>query len=401
MELELRSKYFVAKGDETISSLDWDKGTENDKAIVLSRKEKDGTFTVTCYNKKNKKHAFLMEKVKACNVTNYGVIMEVYRDLSTKETKWGVITFDGKLVIPFEFSYIESCNKHEQFLYVSEAYTGVYDYNGKKIIEEDYNYFTEYETCIVYGSKKCTDMSPKYGILFVKTGKIVKPKYSDIMINAQCIIVRSLFGNSGAFSLDGDVLLEDKWKQILVEEHKGKSYLLAREKIEDYWSCALYTLPEGKCIIPSKNSYVVFLDCAIKVVYNRKKYSELFSYDGEKILPGVYNDIEDLGCGKLLTNYGHEYTIFTYDGKVIHSGKYVYVSTQENPIKCCQFILCNMAGIFMYIPYFNTFIPGYNVRSFKTGKIEYYNINGEWIELSEDEYNNAERIKSLYEYKGE
>lgn len=48
--------------------------------------------------------------------------------------------------------------------------------------------------------------------------------------------------------------------------------------------------------------------------------------------------------------------------------------------------------------YFNTFMPGYNARSFKTGKIEYYNLNGEWVELPEDEYNNAERIKNLYDY---
>ncbi len=58
MELKLSSKYFVEKGDEAISSLDWDWGTENDKAIVLSRKEKDGALPSLAITKKVKNMHF-------------------------------------------------------------------------------------------------------------------------------------------------------------------------------------------------------------------------------------------------------------------------------------------------------------------------------------------------------
>lgn len=398
MELKSKSNYYVTEGDEVISTLNWDNGVENEEVIILSKKESEEVFTIACYNKKSKDCVFLIENVRTYSITNHGVIIEVYRNISTKETRWGVITFDGDITIPFEFSYIEPCSKHEQFLFVTSEYTGIYDYDGRKILEEKYIAFLEYETCIVYKTRRSEHESSRNGIFFVKTGKIIEPKYFIIEVTDQCVMVNNLLKDSGAYSLDGDVLVKDRWRQIALVEHKGKSFLRTYEKIKGHMSNALYTLPEGKCIIPSKNAYITFLKYGIEVVYNKTQCSELLSYDGMKILPGMYNRIDDLDYGKLLTRCGHEYTIFTYEGKVIHSGKFEFVNTHKRPINYCQFVLCDLIGAFVYIPYFNTFMPGYNARSFKTGKIEYYNLNGEWVELPEDEYNNAERIKNLYDY---
>ena len=136
MELKSKGNYYVTEGDKVISTLNWDNGVESEDVIILSKKEDVEVFTISCYNKKSKECVFLRENVRTYNITKYGIIVEVYTDLSAKETKWGVISFDGKIVIPFEFSRIEPCNKHNQFLYVTNEDTGIYDYDGRKILEE-------------------------------------------------------------------------------------------------------------------------------------------------------------------------------------------------------------------------------------------------------------------------
>ncbi len=399
MELKSKGNYYVTEGDKVISTLNWDNGVESEDVIILSKKEDVEVFTISCYNKKSKECVFLRENVRTYNITKYGIIVEVYTDLSAKETKWGVISFDGKIVIPFEFSRIEPCNKHNQFLYVTNEDTGIYDYDGRKILEEKYIAFFEYETCIVYRTRKSEHESSRNGIFFVKTGKIIEPKYFIIDVTDQCVMVNNLLKDSGAYSLDGDVLVKDRWRQIEFVEHKGKYFLRTYERIKGHMSNALYTLPEGKCMIPSKNAYISFFDYGIEVVYNKTQCSELLSYDGRKILPGMYNIINDLEHGKLLTRCGREYTIFTYEGKVIHSGKFEFVNTHKRPINYCQFVLCDLIGAFVYIPRFNMFMPGYEVRGSETGKVEYYDLaNERWEELPEDEYNNAEEVKSLYDH---
>ena len=418
MEAKLKNSYYVEVGGKAISELGWTSASENEKYIILV--DYEVRKAVACYDKESGKRTILVKNIHGCSLTKHGIIIGTYSHNENGEEvkKYGFITYDGIVRIPFKFSYVHKPFHYDDLLFVQDGNTcSIYDYMGNKKFETNYPHFSEKVNCIIFGKHEGIDKPSRkdcYGVYFVKTGIIIEPEYNCVEVKKECVIISNINKDYGAYTLDGEEIIPCEMDSIVVEHNGDKSFLRAYKRKDGLIANGLYSLPDGKCIIPLENSRIERSYRGLEVIDNWSKLTKLYSYEGEQILPGEYELIEYIGTSTFLTKMNDEYKIFTrpisseiYD-ELIHSGKYESVSIHgDDDFKYCKIVLHGSKKVFLYVPWKGMFVPGidikphYNHRGGFVEYCDYCDADNNWRRLPESMYLNGRKIKSLYDYKGE
>lgn len=278
---------------------------EQEKNIVLnSRKEK-------LFENYDEVSAIPLQGVKS--LSNYEKNVLRYRD----EDKYGIIDFQGDIVVKAEYDKIESLKYKEGELLVNQNNkVGVINLKGAKIINIEYDK--------IEGDNFYKDES------YAESGYIVCKKTEDGYIY-------------GYFDKNGKEVLKTEYNQInrIIEYTETNDvYLIARK------DGRVGTIKNGKTVLEFKFQGIEFNENDNLLVVNKGEKYGVYDLEGKEIIPAQYEELYFRGI-YILALDGETETYYDLDGNKKENMKYSGVYKTENSkyyITIDQDSLCGVIG---------------------------------------------------------
>ena len=310
---------------------------------------------------------FTLEKVNSFDDRSFIVLDNAI--ILIKGNKYGAINFNGVDIIDAEYDQIENAScflittlngKHGLYhldglqvlkdVYddivikpyfieiVLDGKHGLFSYNGTMLIEPLYDEFDFWLHTII------AKQDGMHSALYSYTGKKlfdIEPYVFYNTCDYGILVVDTVHGKKGLYSLEGDLLIPIKYDDIFVNEScKERGIIVKRENKEGVFSL------DGNLIVPVNFSRIRLDVCLHDNCYSRKYITVwngslcgVYSYDSTIVLPIIFDKILEFDEIK---------------SKVVLNGKTGY-----------------------YFALHDKFIEAEDFNLTKTGKYE-FKINGSW-----------------------
>jgi len=206
--------------------------------------------------------------------------------LCERGNKGGLFKFNGEVILPCEYEFLESCGygTHEYWRYskYKKGKRGIIACNGKLVCDEKYD-AVEYSqgNIVVWEKDKCTLLNEngqeQFPFIYEKIRKI----FDDPEL-----LAASLNGKFGIIKPNGDVVVACKYTDIT-------EYIYGYAVVsEGYDKVGLINM-EGYEVIPTVYSNIEQIDSEyIVVTKNHKK--GVIKTNGKQCLPIIYDDIYNI-----------------------------------------------------------------------------------------------------------
>lgn len=200
-----------------------------------------------------------------------------------EEGKIGVehwFTTNKRVIIPAEYNYIEQVYVKAGifFIVAQNKKYGVYDSEGKLIVEVIYDKVYLKDNIIIVRNRSCR------GAYDYNGNHIVPDKYTLIIALEDYIKVRNVMSNYGAYDYEGNHIVPDKFWSIDVVSFFGASeeFLYGKNKVGNF---GIYN-KKGKEIVPAIYAKITFgKNFIIANTSNSDFISIVYDYDGNVVLP--------------------------------------------------------------------------------------------------------------------
>lgn len=268
---------------------------------------------------------------------NYGIsyYLDKY-DLAIvlKDELYGVVTLDGRTVVPLEYGYASYEHQADLFILFKEGSgVGCIDRNGKVVIPFEYS--SEYlgvEVNYFNNGLMAVERKGKYGIID-KTGRVVVPYIYDNRIDIcnagkeLMYVISENYDTTWLLRFNGDTVMGPMNEMYTVA--KGLIY------VKKDTLCGIYNI-DGKEIIPIQYDGAVMLDDGRVMVHKNGVGYGVLDSDGHTLVPcsenrwkGEHSFIIKSG---LVVNYRNDKCgILDFNGNVIipHGDRFFYGDTKE------------------------------------------------------------------------
>ncbi len=242
----------------------------------------------------------------------------------------GVINKKGDLIVPCEYSSIDSYDKF--FLVRKNDEYGLLDENGKLIFG-----------MIPYKIQACYE-----------NGEILGWYYSD--------------GSDATFlNLSGKIVLRGAYDFFSVKKYEGKSFIIAHKNGENYSGKEHVYNEFGRLIIDNYYDDISIEDGLIKVREGdwHSKKEGLYDFDGNVIIPVEYDEVWSYTGGFFNLQKGDKWTVVRFDGARISSWPYsIYRKPTDH---CILFSDGNRSLLYNTITNQQCFLQCENVDFFPDG----------------------------------
>lgn len=307
------------------------------------------------------------------------IIPFIYDDISSfvngvfiarKGGKIGGVDTNNKIVIPFEYdemSYSSEYKDHPDLyllIFKKEGKKYYFDSTLTKISFSDYDYMEylydyqdnygkdafivekkgkfgiidigdsvivpiEYEDIDEYWDELCAHKikkDDKYGVVVLKTGRIISPKYGNIKYFVEGLAEIEINGKFGFIDTLGKEVIPPIYQKTIWEFVNGRAAVMQNDK----WGCIDN---KGKVIIPFVYDEVgVYDEPPMILVHNNEKLA-FFDIDGKQLTPFKYDDYLLPWDDSLFTVYvGDKKGIVDKNGKEILSPIYESINYYNDPI---------------------------------------------------------------------
>lgn len=261
----------------------------------------------------------------------YDSISGMYGDtiVAKKDGKYGIVKFDGTVLVPFEYDELSSFDSYDGVTVLQNTYTYAYneesdqnayyafDKNGKKIYEVDYRGTEEHGTFRYYN-----------GVFHQSTSSWVTGRYRNTFFNANGDLVLDVDSDSeGEMLKMGNVTTLSSWGYSLYYPYSStdKLYLVGKDGVTE-----LNNTLDGATPFFASKDYILcskWVDRKVDCYVLDVKTGELTYFDTIDRNAGTkYNFIGGKYIYKISPD--GEYSLMDIKGNPVTDKKYAYIEMQ-------------------------------------------------------------------------
>lgn len=226
---------------------------------------------------------------------DYGYLFSEGYGVLSKNGKYGVVDGKGKIIIPLMYDSI-SPYKEERAVFSDEKGMGIIDTKGNVITKKYYAYIQDYSSGLAVVGEQVGDKS-LYGYIDEEGEEVIPPKYeSATAFNGDKALVMIGEGAYQLIDKKGNVVTPFMYPYVY---GYNEGYLIYKDKTTGKYG---YLDEQGKVVVPPKYESAEPFKSGVAVVGTSQFLmgeNGLIDTKGNEIYPTIYNDILNLGEGRV------------------------------------------------------------------------------------------------------